>query len=81
MIFEIKMNEKIDNIIIIMVKFFLVVYCFDDGNLFWFVFKILIIIVISVFIFFIIKLSENRKLLCILMERNKFILKEFVVYL
>lgn len=62
MIFEIKMNEKIDNIIIIMVKFFLVVYCFGDGNLFWFVFKILIIIVISVFIFFIIKLSKSRKL-------------------
>lgn len=56
------MNEKIDNIIIVMVKFFLVVYCFDDGNLFWFVFKILIIIVISVFIFFIIKLSKSRKL-------------------
>lgn len=53
MIFEIKMNEKIDNRIIIMVKFFLVVDCISDGNLFWFVFKILIILVISVFIFFI----------------------------
>lgn len=75
------MNEKTDNITTTMVKSLSVVYCFGDGNSFWFVPQILIITVISVFIFFIIKASESRKLLCILMERSKFLSKEFVAYL
>lgn len=59
---EIRMDEKIDNIIIIIVKFFLVLCCNGNGNLFCFVFKILINVIIMCNNFMLFKFDRKYKL-------------------